>query len=98
MLRQAIQRAHYQAMIWCHDTEANQILPPPDSYGWRKVGSILESIVSYLKTVPDSLIELISCRWGTGKCKGFNCSCRRAGLSCTEMCIYEGLEDSCLNT
>ena len=30
VLRQAIQEAHYQAMIWCHDTEANPILPPPD--------------------------------------------------------------------
>ena len=71
VLRQAIQRAHYQAMIWCHDTEANQILPPPDSYGWRKVGSILESIVTHSKTVPDAVIELISCRRRTGKMQRF---------------------------
>ena len=98
VLRQAIQRAYYQAMIWCHDTEANPILPPPDSYGWRKVGSILEPIVTHLKAAPDAVIELISCRCGTGKCKGSNCSCRRAGLLCTEMCICEVLEDSCLST
>ena len=30
VLQQAIQEAHYQAMICCHDTEANPILPPPD--------------------------------------------------------------------
>ena len=27
-----------------------------------------------------------------------NCSCLRAALLCTKMCICEELEDSCLNT
>ena len=60
--------------------------------------SILEPNVMHLKTAPDAVIELMSCRCKTGKCKGCNWSCRRAGLLCTEMCICEGLEDICLNT
>lgn len=98
VLEQAILRAHYQAMVWCHETEAKPVLPAPESYGWKKEGNMFEPIVTHLKPAPDAVIELISCACGAGKCKGTKCSCRKADMVCTEMCACEAVEESCLNT
>ena len=35
-LREAIKRAHYQAMIWANDKVPNPDLPSPENYGWKK--------------------------------------------------------------
>ena len=35
-LREAIKRAHYQAMIWTNDKVPNPDLPSPENYGWKK--------------------------------------------------------------
>ena len=35
-LREAIKRAHYQAMIWANDKVLNPDLPSPENYGWKK--------------------------------------------------------------
>ena len=34
-LLEGIKRAHYQAMIWEHDTAVNPTLPSPQGYGWE---------------------------------------------------------------
>ena len=35
-LRQAVLRAHYQAMLWNNDVVANPDIPSPKNYGWEK--------------------------------------------------------------
>ena len=73
-------------------------MPVPDSYGWE-TGNTFEPVVTYLKPAPDAVTELISCGCGTGKCKSYYCSSRKAALLvCTEMCVWEGVQESCLIT
>ena len=42
-LRQAILRAHHQALVWNNNVAANRILPSPESYGWKLHGDNLGS-------------------------------------------------------
>ena len=35
-MQQAVRYAHYQAMIWNNDNVANQTIPYPESYDWKK--------------------------------------------------------------
>jgi len=98
VLKQHTLRAHYQAMIWCNDRNPQPNLPPPERYGWRMEDSTYVPIITTLKPAPDAVIELTRCGCGTSKCIGGRCSCKKAGLPCTEMCACEASPEKCMNT
>lgn len=39
-----------------------------------------------LQPAPDAVFYLVKCGCGKGKCGNNKCSCRRAGLMCTDLC------------
>ena len=95
-LKQAIYRAHYQALVWQNDIVPNPTIPPPDNYGWRVEDNMYVPVSSELPAAPDAVVELVKCSCRTSLCSS-SCSCRRNNLSCTEMCQCEGDPDACNN-
>ena len=58
------------------------------------------SVTTSLKPVPDSVLQLIKCGCAKEKCATNRCQCRKAGLSCTDLCQCmdrEDDEDQCHN-
>ena len=39
-----------------------------------------------LQPAPDAVLYLVKCGCGKGKCGNNKCSCRKAGLMCTDLC------------
>ncbi|CAH3043013.1 unnamed protein product [Porites lobata] len=85
-LREAIKRAHYQAMIWANDKVANPDLPSPENYGWKKDKDKWIPVMTRLQPAPDAVLYLVKCGCGKDKCRNNRCSCRRASLTCTGLC------------
>ncbi|KAG1671241.1 Protein AF-10 [Nymphon striatum] len=48
----ALQRAHYQAMIWYNDIVANPKLSSPQSYGWNLVDGTFKEVMILLPPAP----------------------------------------------
>ena len=94
-LKQAIYRAHYQALIWQNDIVPNPDIPPPQNYGWRKDDRYVP-ISSVLPAAPDAVVQLVRCSCRKSKCPS-PCSCRRNNLSCTNLCQCESGPDLCSN-
>ena len=43
--------------------------------------------INYLfNAVPEAIVELVRCKWEKG-CKTNVCGCKKAGLTCTDVCI-----------
>lgn len=80
-------RAHFQTAIW-----RSAHLPDPPSmdpleYGWEVVGDTLKSRMSPTENpiAPPDILRLVTCSCTTA-CRTTQCSCSKAGLSCTEFC------------
>lgn len=39
-----------------------------------------------LQPAPDAVLHLVKCGCGKERCRNNRCSCRRAGLNCTDLC------------
>ena len=96
-LQQHTERANHQAMIWQNADSAVPSLPSPDGHGWTMGNRLFIPIVSKLKPAPDAILELTQCGCARAKCRTLSCSCRKAGMVCTEMCKCDAVEDSCEN-
>jgi hypothetical protein len=95
-LRQHILRAHYQCIVWWNDVKPIVELPDPTEYGWAQCNGVFTPVVTLLKPAPECIVELVRCKCKSGRCRG-NCSCRVAGMVCSEMCKCEGHPDVCEN-
>ena len=95
-VRQAVLRAHYQAMVWANDVVANPIMPSPEEYGWEKEEDRWIPVMTCLLSAPEAIIELVKCGCKT-KCASNRCQCRRAVLQCTDLCSCYVEDEPCEN-
>lgn len=88
-LMEHVKRACYQAgHCWSCALDANPSLPNPSLWGWEKTDGKWEPCWSTLPPVSAVCPELISCRCEKG-CTA-RCSCRKACLPCTALCLCDG--------
>ncbi len=92
-LDQHIERANYQCYIWRHADLAELNLPSFLQHGW-KLDSDDTVLVDWMKLAPapDSLLEFISCKCRKG-CENNRCSCKKATLTCTDLCKCSGCKN-----
>lgn len=96
-LRQAVLRAHYQALVWSNDVVANPELPCPENYGWENKEDRWVPVMTLLQPAPNAVLELVRCGCKT-HCSSNRCQCRRAGLQCTDLCAcFDDDGDPCQN-
>nr|CAI5837262.1 unnamed protein product [Callosobruchus analis] len=76
--RQHSLRVYQQVQRW------KDIMKQPESWGWQQGTMGLHPIPTMLEAEPAELLRIISCKCEKG-C-GTRCSCRKAGLTCTEIC------------
>jgi len=70
-MQQAVRYAHYQAMIWNNDNVANQTIPYPESYDWKKDrDSQWQPVVNTLRSAPDMVLHSVKTRCSS-KCCAF---------------------------
>lgn len=84
-LKKHIQRANYQAAIWCKSLEAMAAIPNPNGNGWILNKSDLLIDWMDMDPAPDALLELIVCNC-QGTCGTNICSCYRNNLGCSDAC------------
>jgi len=46
---------------------------------------------------PKAVINLVKCNCSKSRCQTARCTCRKAGLFCTDMCGCSNMEDDCDN-
>ena len=77
--RQHSMRTYLQVQTWL----GNHTLPATE-WGWKLRHNILEPVRTNKAIAHPKLMNLVSCSCKKG-CKG-SCTCRKMGLSCTDMC------------
>ena len=95
-LHQAVLRAHYQAIIWNNDTVPNPKLPSPQDYGWN-LEDVWVPVMTKELPAPKSVLQLVKCGCVKTKCESNRCTCRKAGLSCTDICGCCDIGEACDN-
>ena len=91
-LRKHMIRGNFQTYIWRKSLAGMKDLPGPYGYGWMINKWELLIDWSYGKAAPDSVIEMMSCKYKKG-CKTNKCSCVSYGISCTVICKCEACEN-----
>ena len=81
-----IKRSNYQAAI--HRRSLLQYIdaPSPVDHGWEVVDDKLKMKWMTLSPTPDGVLHLVACKCVKSSCESTRCSCRAAGLVCTDMC------------
>ena len=72
-------RVYFQVQAWL----GNHL--DPEKWGWRKVGRHLAPAYTLKAPAPEQLIKIISC--GCKKSCSSKCSCKKAGLNYSNMCL-----------
>lgn len=73
-------RVYYQIQLWLSKKLS------PEKWGWKEENGILVPIKMTQKAAPSEILNMIFCSCKTGCKINSNCSCRKAGLSCTNAC------------
>ena len=98
-LEQHVRRAAYQAgHISGQSLVADPVVPPPEQWGWKRVddsssssnseNQALSPCWTILPEAASACLDLIKCRCKVG-CTG-RCSCVKANLQCTDLCLCMG--------
>ena len=88
-LVQHVKRAVYQGgYCWGQVTTPMAVLPSPSEWGWLQTADGWKPFWSTLSDVSTMCNALICCGCKKG-CRG-NCSCRKAALQCTALCVCDG--------
>ena len=96
-LSQAILRAHYQLLVWNNDKVANPTLPSPENFGWTADENGWVPVMTKIPPAPDAIIYLVKCKSAKERCSANRCQCRKAGLSCTDLCSCSDSGELCEN-
>eukprot|EP00794_Sanderia_malayensis_P012433 gene12433-13718_t len=92
-----IERANYQSAIWNNCLAAELQIPSPVGNGWEILDGQLTIVWMTQPPAPDSLLDFVSCKCKTG-CKSQKCSCLKADLQCTELCLCVSCQNCCAAT
>ena len=85
-------RACYQSFIWKSACNPVLALESPIGNGWKEEKETLVPEYMLFDPVPESIIELVSCKCTKG-CKQNSCLCRKAKLSCCDACSCNDCEN-----
>ena len=96
-LRQAILRAHHQALVWNNDVVPNPTLPSPENYGWEMHGEKWVPIMTTLPPAPQAIIHLVKCKCAKKRCSTNRCQCKKNRLNCTDLCGCSDNGEQCEN-
>ena len=94
--KQAIARAHYQAMVWDADHIPNPQMPPATDYGWEADEDHMVPVTTEDPPAPGTITQLIKCGCKKSRCAS-HCSCRLNNLNCSELCMCGADEEVCAN-
>ena len=89
-LLQHTKNANLQAgYVWAHSTVRTPYLPNPQDWGWTQHSdnSLWEPLRTDLSEASKACRELIKCRCKSSCRKGSQCSCARANLKCSPLCL-----------
>ena len=84
-LRKHIDRSNYQAALWKYALTPEVQIPSPDGHGWVISDHSLIIVWKEQDATPKALVEYTRCSCKTS-CHTRRCSCRAAGLVCTNVC------------
>ena len=90
-----IRRANYECFIRRRCCEALINPPSPVRHGWLNVANSLQIHWLTMPAAPESLLQSVNCSCKTG-CTSQRCSCKRAGVVCTDVCQCNSCEN-CLD-
>ena len=96
-LRQAINRANYQALVWNLDTVPEPPLPSPEIFGWKLEDDKWVPVMTFLPPAPEAIIQLVKCGCIKTRCSTNRCNCQKAELKCTNLCSCADSGDLCDN-
>lgn len=83
---QHVRRASYQAAIHKRSLQASIEAPSPAGHGWKVTNGEIHIHWMSQNAAPDSILEIVNCKCSKSKCNSARCSCRKSGLSCTDLC------------
>lgn len=84
------QRANYQTAIWKRSHLQDMESPQPAGHGWNLIDGKLTVKWMDKPPAPPSILQSIACGCKKTHCtETSNCSCRKAGLQCTDLCQCE---------
>ena len=81
-----IKRANYQSQKWKKALDNHLHLPHRLEHEWTDIDGSLAVQWRYLKPVPDSILEFVSCSSKKSECATNHCSCAAVNLPCTNLC------------
>ena len=96
-LRQVINRANYQALVWNLDTVPEPPLPSPEIFGWKLEDDQWVPVMTFLPPAPEAIIQLVKCGCIKTRCSTNRCNCQKAELKCTNLCSCADSGDLCDN-
>ena len=82
---QHLKRVNFQSYIWKNATEPMLNLPSPDGHGWELEQGTLVPVQMTEDAAPKTILEFAYCGQ-TCSCTTRRCSCKKLGLSCTDVC------------
>lgn len=92
-LLQHVKRANYQTAVWRRSHQSNICAPSPSGHGWiTEDGQLVVKWMSQ-PIAPAAVLQTVACKCSVSKCSG-RCSCRSAGLPCTELCSCKECDNS----
>ena len=83
-------------MVWNNDKVPNPNIPSPENYGWKKDNDEWLPVLTTTPPAPEAIIEMVKCGCVKQQCSTNQCHCRKAGLTCTELCACSD-EEPCEN-
>ncbi|KAL9978624.1 hypothetical protein ACROYT_G016161 [Oculina patagonica] len=98
-LHQAILRTHYRLLVWNNDRNPNSALPSPKDFGWewKEEDKAWIPVITTLPPAPKTIIHLVRCRCVKERCTTKRCQCRKAEMSCTDLCGFSDTGEDCEN-
>lgn len=96
-LREAILRAHHQALVWNNDIVANPTLSSPEKFGLGLHGEKWVPIMTTLPPATQAIIHLVKGKCAKERCSTSRCQCQKNGLNCTDLCGCSDDGERCEN-
>ena len=91
-LQKHIQCVNLQTAVWRRCLDARPDVMSPDQHGWIVKDNHISIDWMDGNPVPEELLVLTKCSCNSG-CSSNRCSCRTAGLPCTDACKFSGCDN-----
>ena len=58
-LIQAIEKTHFQRIVWYNEIVANPYIPSPSEYGWREEAEGFCAVMTTMDPAPEVIFQLV---------------------------------------